>query len=186
MSFFSFSVCHSVSFSPTLPSSLQPACLPRSSMLYTSAAMEEALRWPFLTSSAVALTKLSLAESTFESVSVMVAGGGVCSCLSCETMGQWYSFVKLKACLVSLGRLIGKHSRVCEEENNGKGAGTVFEGSSMSLDQHTTGVQSRETREHSPCVWGKCGEGAIQQRVPGMRGTRRQRERLWLCSQLVM
>lgn len=44
-------------------------------MLYTSAAMEEALRWPFLTSSAVALTKLSLlAESTFESEadSVMV------------------------------------------------------------------------------------------------------------------
>jgi hypothetical protein len=74
MFFFSFSI-HLVSIGPTRP--LATPHSPKSSMLYTSAAMELALRCPFLTSSAVALTNVSLlAESTLESVSVMVAAGG--------------------------------------------------------------------------------------------------------------
>lgn len=70
MSLFSFSVDQSA---PPAPLQVPLFRLfskysPRSSMAYTSAAIEEALRWPFLTSSAVALTKLSVvAESTLDS-----------------------------------------------------------------------------------------------------------------------
>jgi hypothetical protein len=44
-----------------------------SAMLYTSAAMDEALRWPFLTSSAVAGLRSSVSESTLDKSDVSAA-----------------------------------------------------------------------------------------------------------------